>query len=315
MSEQTTTHAPVVIIGSGPAGLTAAIYAARAVLEPVLVSGYEPGGQLTTTTEVENYPGFATGILGPELMSQMRSQAERFGTRFVDAAVQSIDVTGRPKRVVTDEGELTCDALIVASGASARYLGAPGEAELKGYGVSACATCDGFFFTGKEIAVVGGGDSALEEATFLTRFAKKVTVIHRRAELRASRIMQARARDNPKIRFIWNSVVDEVLGSRQSGVTGLKLRDVVTGETSLFPTAGLFVAIGHTPNTRMLEGQVELDAKGYVVTAPKSTHTSVPGVFAAGDVQDARYRQAITAAGSGCMAALDAQHWLEEQER
>ncbi|MBM4319006.1 MAG: thioredoxin-disulfide reductase [Deltaproteobacteria bacterium] len=313
-SEHQPAHASLVIVGSGPAGLTAAIYAARAMLQPVLITGYEPGGQLTTTTEVENFPGFAEGIIGTELMIRMRAQAERFGTRFIEAAVQSIDLRGQPKRVATDEGEITAGALIIASGATARYLGIPGEQELKGFGVSACATCDGFFFTDKEIAVVGGGDSALEEAVFLTRFARKVTIIHRRDALRGSKIMQARARGNPKIRFLWSTVVEEVLGDRRGGVSGLKVRNAATGETGVFPTEGLFLAVGHTPNTTLLQGQLELDPKGYIVTAAKSTRTSVPGVFAAGDVQDARYRQAITAAGSGCMAALDAQHWLEEQQ-
>jgi thioredoxin reductase (NADPH) len=306
------THFPVIIIGSGPAGLTAAVYAARGQLDPVVVTGYEPGGQLTTTTEVENFPGFPEGILGPELMSKMREQAERFGTPFVDAAVTKVDLSTRPFRVVTDEGELTGDAVILATGATARYLGAPGEHELKGYGVSACATCDGFFFTGKEIAVIGGGDSALEEATYLTRFASKVTLVHRRGELRGSKIMQERARTNPKIAMKLGVIVEQVVGTREGGVTSLKLQDVATGEHSELPIQGLFVAIGHTPNTTLVTGQLKLDEHGYIATEPGSTRTSVPGVFAAGDVQDRHYRQAITAAGSGCMAALDAQHWLAE---
>ena len=306
-------HARLLILGSGPAGLTAAIYAARAQLEPVLVAGYLPGGQLTTTTEVENYPGFPEGVLGPELMDRMRAQAERFGTRFVESEVSSVELSTREFEVRTDEVELTCDALIIATGASARYLGLSGEEALKGFGVSACATCDGFFFNGKEIAVVGGGDSAMEEAIFLTRFATRVSVIHRRDELRASRIMQERVMKNPKIEIIWSSVVKEVLGSRNEGVTALRLRSTRTGESSVFPCQGLFLAIGHDPNTSMLGDEIEKDEKGYLVTTPGSTHTSVPGVFAAGDVQDSRYRQAITAAGSGCIAALDAQRWLEEQ--
>ncbi len=314
MSEDNATHAKVVVIGSGPAGLTAALYAARAQLEPVVVSGYEPGGQLTTTTEVENYPGFVEGIQGPELMNVMRSQAERFGTRFVDAAVSSVDLSERPFRLVTDEGPLSCDALIVATGASARYLGVPGEAKLRGFGVSACATCDGFFFGGKEIAVVGGGDSAMEEATFLTRFVSKVTVIHRRDQLRASPIMQRRAESNPKIEFLWNSLVQEVLGSKEGGIRALKVLNRVTGERSEFACQGLFLAIGHTPNTELFKGQLELDDKGYIAVTPGRTQTSVEGVFSAGDVHDQLYRQAITAAGSGCKAALDAQRWLEEQE-
>ncbi len=306
-------HARVVIMGSGPAGLTAAIYTARANLQPLVISGYSPGGQLTETTEVENYPGFPEGVQGPELMDKVRAQAEKFGTRFMETEVTGVDLSSRPFKLQTDEGEVTCDALIVATGASARYLGVPGEAELKGYGVSACATCDGFFFTDKEIAVVGGGDSAMEEAIFLTRFASKVTIIHRRDALRASKYMQDRAMSNPKIEFIWNTVVEEVLGTKDTGLTGLKLRNVETGEVSEFKCEGFFLAIGHDPNTKIFQGQLDLDQKGYIEVQPGRTFTSVPGVFAAGDVADHIYQQAITAAGTGCMAALDAQHWLEEQ--
>jgi len=307
-------HVQLAIIGSGPAGLTAAVYAARAQLQPLVIAGYQPGGQLTTTTEVENFPGFPEGIQGPDLMNRMREQAERFGARILDVAVNEVQLGQRPFRLETDEGPVTATALILATGASARYLGVPGEDALKGYGVSACATCDGFFFSGKEIAVVGGGDSALEEALFLTRFASKVTLVHRRQELRGSKIMQQRALANPKIDFLWNSVGAEVLGTRESGVTGLRVRNVVSGELSVLPVAGLFLAIGHTPNSPLVHGQLELDEHGYVLTRPGSTRTSVPGVFSAGDLQDRRYRQAITAAASGCMAALDAQAWLQEQE-
>ncbi len=299
----------VVIIGSGPAGLTAAIYAARANLSPLLIEGWQSGGQLTTTTEVENFPGFAKGIMGPELMKEMRAQAERFGTLFQTGDVTSVDFQKRPFRIVVD-GEQTVEAkaLIIATGASPVTLGLPNEGRLWGHGVSSCATCDGFFFKGKELVVVGGGDSAMEEATFLTKFATKVSIVHRRDKLRASKIMQDRAMKNERIAFVWNTVVEDVLGSNV--VTGVRLRNIVTGKVWDLSCAGLFLAIGHRPNTTLFSGQLEMDATGYLITR-QGTATSVPGVFAAGDVQDAHYRQAVTAAGSGCMAAMDAEHYLE----
>ncbi len=299
----------VVIIGSGPAGLTAAIYAARANLAPLLIEGWQSGGQLTTTTEVENYPGFAKGIMGPELMKDMRAQAERFGTEFLTGDVSAADFRRRPFTITVDgERTITAKTVILATGASPVQLGLKNESRLIGHGVSTCATCDGFFFRGKELVVVGGGDSAVEEAVFLTKFATKVSIVHRRDKLRASKIMQDRAMKNERITFIWNTVVQDILGD--DVVTGVRLTNVVTGKTSDLPCAGVFVAIGHRPNTALFVGQLDLDAKGYVVTG-KGTATSVPGIFAAGDVQDSTYRQAVTAAGTGCMAALDAERFIE----
>ena len=300
----------VVIIGSGPAGLTAAIYTARANLSPLLIEGWQSGGQLTTTTEVENYPGFAKGIMGPELMKEMRAQAERFGTVFKTGDVTTVDLTTRPFKLVIDaEESVEMRTLIIATGASAIPIGVPNEKRLTGHGVSTCATCDGFFFREHEICVVGGGDSALEEAMFLTRFASSVTVIHRRDSLRASKIMQDRARTNPKIKWMWNSVVTGIEG--ETSVTGVEVEDTVTGARTVHPFTGIFVAIGHRPTTDLFAGQLILKDNGYIVTDGKSTRTSVEGVFACGDVQDDYYRQAITAAGSGCAAAIDAERWLE----
>ena len=302
----------VVIIGSGPAGLTAAIYTARANLSPLLIEGLRAGGQLTTTTEVENYPGFHHAIMGPDLMREMRAQAERFGTEFVAGEVTAVDLKRRPLSLtVNGEERLETKTLIIASGASAIQLGIPGESRLMGHGVSTCATCDGYFFRSKELVVVGGGDSAMEEATFLTKFATRVSVVHRRDKLRASKIMQDRAFKNEKVIFTWNSVVDDILGDKV--VTGVRVRNVETGRTSELNCAGVFVAIGHSPNTSLFAGQIEMDTKGYILTK-NGTATNVPGVFAAGDVQDSRYRQAVTAAGSGCMAAMDAERYLESRE-
>jgi thioredoxin reductase (NADPH) len=304
----------VVIIGSGPAGCTAALYLSRANIKAVVLEGLQPGGQLTITTEVENYPGFPEGILGPKLMDLMRTQAERFGAEFRMEQVVSVEAGTRPFVVATDDREYECDAIVVASGASAMQIGLESEKQLQGFGVSYCATCDGFFFKGKEIVVVGGGDSAMEEATFLTKFASKVTIVHRRKEMRASKIMIKRAQENPKIEFVFDTVVDEVLGSKNGGVTALKVRNVETGATRELPTQGLFVAIGHTPNTKAFAGLLEMDDKGYIVNRSGSTYTNIEGIFACGDVADHVYRQAVTAAGTGCMAALDCERWLSHND-
>ncbi len=302
----------VIIIGSGCAGLTAAIYAARANLKPLVVDGYEPGGQLTLTTMVENYPGFPDGILGPELIENMRKQAARFGAEYKAGAVTDVDLSCRPFKITVGKETYECKALIVAAGASARLLGLEPERKLMGHGVSTCATCDGYFFRGKEIVVVGGGDSAMEEAIFLTKFASRVNLVHRRNEFRASKIMLERARSSDKIRFVTPTVVEDVLDPVKGAVEAVKLRNVGTNEVSTLPTQGLFIAIGHDPNTKAFRGKLEMDAAGYLVT--NGTKTSVEGVFAAGDVQDHVYRQAVTAAGSGCMAAMDAEKFLEEHK-
>jgi len=302
----------VVIIGSGPAGLTAAIYAARADLGPLMIEGMERGGQLMLTTDVENFPGFPDGIMGPELMEGFRKQAERFNTRIMSSDVSRVDFSSRPFRIWVDDDEYQADSVIISTGASARWLGLESETRLRGHGVSACATCDGFFFRGKEIAVVGGGDSAAEESLFLTKFASKVYLIHRRDELRASKIMAKRVLEHDKIEVIWSSVVEEVLGDDL--VDGLRLRNRVTDELSTLAVEGLFLAIGHDPNTKIFQGQIDLDPAGYILTPGSNTMTSAPGVFAAGDVTDHVYRQAITAAGMGCRAAIDVERWLDEQE-
>jgi thioredoxin reductase (NADPH) len=305
-------HEKLVIVGSGPAGYTAALYAARANLTPLLFEGMQPGGQLTITTEVENYPGFAEGVMGPELMERMKGQAERFGTRFLPAEVTRVDLSTRPFQLWSEGESYTADAVIVATGASAKWLGIPSEKAYQGKGVSACATCDGFFFRGVDVAVVGGGDTAIEEANFLTKYANKVYLVHRRAELRASKVMQERARKNPKIEFVWNTGVDEVLGDGKA-VTGLRLKSTKDGSTRELKVQGFFLAIGHEPNTGIFKGQLDMNEVGYLNVKAPSTRTSREGVFAAGDVADPNYRQAVTAAGSGCAAAIDAERFLGEQ--
>ena len=308
-------HKRLIIIGSGPAGLTAALYAARANLAPVVFEGIQPGGQLTITTEVENYPGFPGVIMGPELMDVFRKQAHRFGAASLYKNVTKVEFRSRPFRIWTDEEEYTSDAVIVATGASAKLLGLPSEKRFMGYGVSACATCDGFFFKGLNVVVIGGGDTAIEEATFLTKFAVKVTVVHRRDLLRASKIMQEKARRNPRITFVWDSVVEEIMGTEEGGkkaVTAVRLKNVKTGVVSEIPADGVFMGIGHMPNTALFAGQLDMDSVGYLVPRGRGTATNIPGVFAAGDVADSVYRQAVSAAGTGCMAAIDAEKWLAE---
>ncbi|PKN17615.1 MAG: thioredoxin-disulfide reductase [Deltaproteobacteria bacterium HGW-Deltaproteobacteria-22] len=305
----------LVIVGSGPAGLTAALYAGRAGLNPLVIEGMMAGGQLMDTTEVENFPGYPKGIRGPELIEDLRTQALRFSTRIVSDEVTAMDLAGHPKRLTLASGAvIRARAVILATGATARYLGLPSEQKLRGYGVSACAVCDGFFYRDQDVAVIGGGDSALEDALFLTHHARSITVVHRRDSLRASKIMQERALSNPKISFAWNSQILEVLGDPgDSGVTGLRLRDVHTGAERVLPVTGMFVAIGHDPNTLLIREQVELDGAGFILTRAQTTQTNLEGVFAAGDVMDPRYKQAITAAGTGCKSALDAERWLMEQ--
>ncbi len=309
-------HAKVLILGSGPAGYTAAIYAARAMLKPILIQGVQPGGQLTITTDVENYPGFAETIQGPWLMEQMKAQAEHAGAEIVFDHISEVDLQRRPFRLAADSGDVfTCDALIICTGAQARWLGVPSEDRFKGHGVSACATCDGFFYKGKEVAVIGGGNTAVEEALFLTNFARKVTIVHRRDAFRAERILQDRLFAHPKIEVVWDSAVDEIVGSEEpKSVTGVRLKNVKTGAISHRPADGVFVAIGHAPATDLFKGQLEMKASGYLVTKPDSTATSIPGVFAAGDVKDDVFRQAVTAAGMGCMAALETEKYLASVE-